>query len=388
MNLSFAASIFAASVEAPIPTPDPLGFPVPAVLIQALAYFTLTLHFLAVNFTLGSLLLLIWSGVRKGPGHGETGRFLGSGLPLGFSYLVTLGVPPLLFVQVLYGQMFYSSSVLIGAFWIMVVPLLITAYGLLYLHKMTRDKRPKPQLLYLLVALASMLFIGFIYVNNITLSFSPDRWIEMYAAHPGGGNLNTAEPTLWPRYLLFISPAFTVAGLALVLAGALLRRWRGDEQGAPMSALGLKSFVLGRVFTAGAAAALIATLPDAIREQVLSGGGETIHLAAGIGLAVVATIIGVLAARRGSVRLSVLAFVVMAVEVASFVVLRDRVRLDYLADHFALSDVPMNHQWGMFSIFAAALLVGLTFLIVMTYKVVTRAIEGAREDWEAKKVQG
>ena len=86
--------------------------------------------------------------------------------------------------------------------------------------------------------------------------------------------------------------------------------------------------------------------------------------------------------------LASLAFVVMAVEVASFVVLRDRVRLDYLADHFALSNVPMNAQWGMFSIFAAALLVGLTFLIVMTYKVVTRAIEGAREDWEAKKVQG
>ncbi len=385
MNLTVASAI---ASQVTIPTPDPLGYPVPAVLLQSLACFTLTLHFMAVGFTLGGLMLLAWARLRRRTGHDEAARFLGSALPLGFSYLVTLGIPPLLFVQVLYGQMFYSSSVLIGAFWIMVTPLLIIAYGLLHLHKMTRDRRPKPQLPYLLVALGSMLFIGFIYVNNITLSFSPDRWLEMYAAHPGGGNLNTAEPTLWPRYLLFVFPAFTVAGLALVLAGALMRRWRGKEHGAPVSAFGLKSFVLGRVFTAGSAAAMIATLPDAISERVLSGTGETIHLAAGLGLAAVATTIGFLAARRGSVRLSVLAFVVMAVEVASFVVLRDRVRLDYLVDHFALSDVPMNAQWEMFAIFAAALLVGLVFLIVLTCKVGTRAVEGARARWAAEAERG
>jgi hypothetical protein len=88
-------------------------------------------------------------------------RFLGSGLPLGFSYLVTFGVPPLLFVQVMYGQFFYSSSVLVGAFWICVIPLLITGYGATYLHKLMRDRRPRLQLAVAGVALACLLAIGF-----------------------------------------------------------------------------------------------------------------------------------------------------------------------------------------------------------------------------------
>lgn len=380
MNLSIAASLLSATTQAPIPTPDPLGFPLPAVLIQALAYFTLTLHFLAVNFTLGGLVLLVWTRIRKGPGHEETAGYLGSSLPLGFSYLVTLGVPPLLFVQVLYGQMFYSSSVVIGAFWILVVPLLITAYGLLYLHKLTRESRPRPQLLYLLVALGAMLFVGFIYVNNITLSVTPDAWIDLYAANPGGGNLNTAEPTLWPRYLLFMMPAFTVSGLGLILAGALRARWKGAGAGEGMRRLGVRSFLAGRVLTAGAGGLVIATLPGAISEKVLAGGGETIHLAAGVGMALVATALGFMAYRKSSPRLAVLAFVAMAVEIGSLVVLRDRVRLDYLADHFALADVPVNTQWGMFGIFVTALLVGLTFLIVMTCKVAGRAIEGGKRE--------
>ena len=99
-----------------------------------------------------------------------------AGLPLGFSYLVTFGIPPLLFVQVLYGQMFYSSSVLVGAFWIAVVPLLILAYAMVYSHKLTRRTRPRIQIWVLSIAALAMLSVGFIYVNNLTLSMTPERW--------------------------------------------------------------------------------------------------------------------------------------------------------------------------------------------------------------------
>ena len=113
----------------PMPSADPLGLPLPPELIQALAYLTLTLHFLAVDFTLGGLVLLIWARLRGRSGDSAITRFFRNGLPLGFSYLVTLGIPPLLFLQVLYGQLFYTSSVLIGAFWIMMVPTLILSYA-------------------------------------------------------------------------------------------------------------------------------------------------------------------------------------------------------------------------------------------------------------------
>jgi hypothetical protein len=45
----------------PLPAPDPLGFPAMPALIQALAYLTLTLHLLAMNFTVGGTALLLIS---------------------------------------------------------------------------------------------------------------------------------------------------------------------------------------------------------------------------------------------------------------------------------------------------------------------------------------
>ena len=109
----------------PQPPPDPLGYPAPLAIMFALAYLTLTLHFLAMNYTVGSGALLLWAKVRGKDEQQGIAKFLGSGMPLGVSYLVTLGIPPLLFVQVLYGQQFYSSSVVMGSLWILVIPVIL-----------------------------------------------------------------------------------------------------------------------------------------------------------------------------------------------------------------------------------------------------------------------
>jgi hypothetical protein len=42
------------------------------------------------------------------------------------------GVPPLLFAQVLYGRALYTSSVLIGVYWISIIGILMLTYWLLY----------------------------------------------------------------------------------------------------------------------------------------------------------------------------------------------------------------------------------------------------------------
>jgi len=47
-------------------------------------------------------------------------------LPVFVSFTVTLGVAALLFVQVIYGNLLYTSSILIGAAWLGVVPLVIS----------------------------------------------------------------------------------------------------------------------------------------------------------------------------------------------------------------------------------------------------------------------
>ena len=48
------------------------------------------------------------------------------------TFVINLGVPPLLFAQVLYGRALYTSSVLIGVYWISIVAILMLTYWLLY----------------------------------------------------------------------------------------------------------------------------------------------------------------------------------------------------------------------------------------------------------------
>ena len=54
-------------------------------------------------------------------------------LPVAIAATVTLGVAPLLFVQVLYGRLFFTSSILMAWFWLAIVPLVILAYYGAYL---------------------------------------------------------------------------------------------------------------------------------------------------------------------------------------------------------------------------------------------------------------
>ncbi|MCU0665077.1 MAG: hypothetical protein MUC50_22480 [Myxococcota bacterium] len=375
---SLAATLPALSV--PLPPPDPIGYPLPPLLLQGLSYLTLSLHLLAMSFTLGGLLLYLLSRARKGPGHEVLSRFYPVALPLGFSFLVTFGVPPLLFVQVLYGQMFYTSSVVIGAFWIAVIPLLITAYAALYAHKLTNDGRPILQWPMLLIAVSAMLTVGFIYVNNLTLSMEPGRWAALYHAHPAGDTLNSGEPTLLPRYLAFILPVLSVAGLALVILGSVRRAWGDEQSGKAIAAFGRNAHLVGRALALGAAAWLLSTLPQNVRETVIGGGLTTVVLYVAGGLVLVTTALTVAGSRQKSPLFPIAASVSMLLELFCLLIVRDHARLATLSPFFKLEDVPVNAQWGMTIAFALTLVLGLAFLVVITWKVGKTAAASARKN--------
>lgn len=361
----------------PIPPFDPLGLPLPAFLLQALAYLTFTLHMLAVQFTLGGAILLLATWVRaRRRGSADSAsqanaRFWGTGLPLGFSYLVTFGIPPLLFLQVMYGQFFYSSSVLVGAFWISVIPLLITGYGAAYWHKLTRDARPNMQTAIIALPLLVLLFIGFIYVNNLTLSMTPDRWLALYQAHRGGGTLNLGEPTLVPRYLMILAPALTVAGLAQVVRAAVLRGWGRKAAASASQRMGLRAMLIGVVVEALASLWMLSALPGSVRSAVTSGGVLSVLAALGVVLGLGAIVLAWRSGKRPGLALALVASGLQLGATAAMVVLRDFVRHAYLRPYFDLGRVEVQAQWGMFALFAAVLLIGVVFLSVTAKRTVS-----------------
>ena len=115
------------------PAVDPIPLPAPIWLLKLLHIVTLALHFVAVEMLLGGLLLaVLLSLFRSSPSSIVTARAIARRLTVVMTYVINLGVPPLLFAQVLYGRALYTSSVLIGLYWISIIGLLMLAYWLLY----------------------------------------------------------------------------------------------------------------------------------------------------------------------------------------------------------------------------------------------------------------
>lgn len=385
MNLALALAGLAVCVSAvagdvPLPSPDPLGYPLPPIWLQMVSYLTLTLHFLAMNLTIGSLAIYLWLRATGKRQNERLAQYLGSILPLGTSYLITFGVPPLLFVQVLYGQMFYSSSILIGFHWILVIPLVIFFYGVFYWQKLAKDPGRPGLVAFSFLAAVAMLGVGFFYVNNITLSFSPERWIDMYRNSPGGHNLNLEEPTLFARWLLILVPGLTVSGVAILFRGVMMLKWGCVEEGRHNQRLAMRVAIWGMVLEAAAGAWTLAMLPHEVRAYVTSGGWPTLLLGLGILLAAGGIWLIVLGSNRSSLAFPTLAALALFLALMPLVALRDLVRLEYLRPHFALVDIPVNLQWGMASLFGGFLLMGLGFLAVLHVLVVPKLVAARRAE--------
>ncbi len=142
------------------------------------------------------------------------------------TYVINLGVPPLLFTQVLYGRALYTSSILIGIWWLSVIVLLMAAYSLLYI--MIRwDEAGRTAGWVGIGALLVVLSIGMIYSTNMSLMLRPDQWLAMYRSNPMGRAFHTGDPTVMPRWLFVMVGSVGVSGIALLLVS--FEKRVGDE---------------------------------------------------------------------------------------------------------------------------------------------------------------
>ena len=187
-----------------IPLADPLPLPAPPALLWALLQLTFLLHLVAMNVVLGgTLLALHWRFSRREEGAPQRAAllaFFAKALPVAVAATVTFGVAPLLFVQVLYGRLFFTSSILMAWFWLAIVPLVILAYDGAYLLAFRGEALGRARGV---AGIVMLLFavVAFLQVSNATRSIRPDTFVDAYRASERGLNLNLGDPTFWPRYL-------------------------------------------------------------------------------------------------------------------------------------------------------------------------------------------
>ena len=351
-----------------IPTPDTL--PAPWWIFEALDLITFVVHILLVNLVVGGSLLVLYARVR-GRDPGGTDSLAGAvfkKIPVAIALGVNFGVAPLLFVQVLYGHLIYSSSVLMATYWILVVPLLILAYYGAYIYTRRHPLTGGLSVAALLLSVAVLLYIAFVFVNNMTLYLHPEKWTA-YFEERQGTLLNVGDPTLWPRFLHFLAAAVAVAGLF----SAFVWSRRRKEDAAVVSThvrSGLRVFAWGSAVQIAVGLWLLVSIPSDLRSLFMGGNGlYTGFFPIGMGLGIAAMASG-FAGKLKSTGILLLLTVVCMVLVRSFL------RTAYLGRFFQVESLKLVPQYGVMALFFAVFVVGMA---VVGYMVKTALAAEKRE---------
>jgi len=217
-----------------IPLADPLPQPAPVWILWGLLQLTFFCHLLAMNVVLGgALLALHWRASRRAADaehRAAVVRAFSKALPVAVAAAVTLGVAPLLFVQVLYGRLFLTSSILMAWWWLAVVPLVIVAYYGAYVLAFRGERAGSRATLIAAGVALAFSAVAFLYTSNVTRALRPDTFVDVDRHSRAGLSLNLGDPTFWPRYLHMLLGAVAVAALAAALFG-LLQRGRNPGLG-------------------------------------------------------------------------------------------------------------------------------------------------------------
>lgn len=336
-----------------IPATEPI--PVPPVWFEVLLVIGFAAHILFMNAAVGGAAVSLFSlGNARVKDHlYDTARKLPGVLAL----TINLGVVPLLFLQVVYGQFDYTSSVLMGWWWLAVVGALMTAYYGLYVYDFRFDRGALPKLS-LAVSLALALYVAFMFSNNMTLMLVPEQWTQYFTA-PSGEFLNLHDPTLWPRFAHFMAATLAVGGLF----HALLANRRGDDAGRD---LGLKWFMRMTYVNFAAGAWFLIMLPREIVLQFM-GGNPWATAALFLGIASAG---GSLWFASRKLVMPAAGHIVLAVLLMATA--RHFLRAAYLAPWFHPSELPVTNQYGPLALFIVSAVVG-AFAVVWMINLARRA---------------
>ncbi len=335
-----------------IPVPD--AIPVAWGWFHFFLLLTFFIHLLFMNMMLGSALIIFINEMITPAEPHPVCHELGSKLPSVIAFAVNFGVAPFLFLQVLYGQFIYSSSVLMAGWWLSVIPALILAYAGTYFHALNfttlNEKRTKVMGLAIFLLLA----ISFLFSNNMTLMLRPENW-QAYFEAPTGWILNLQEPTLLPRWLHFVNASLAVGGLFIATLGKF--NLAGTEK--KNIRLGFNWFSSATIVQVFIGIWFLFSLPIDIRHLFL---GESIFHTA---LLLAAATTALLAIASSLLRRYWLTITTTGCTVFLMIMMRDLVRRAFLSPYFSPSDLQVTPQYSPLIVFIISLLIGVAFIAYM-----------------------
>ena len=358
-----------------IPAYQPLPFPLPLWLMQTLLILGFFLHALPMNVMLGggfiSAFLFMASKGDKSSYAFRAARALATSLPLFISFAVTQGIVPLLFLQLVYGPAFYSSSILMAVPWLSVLAVIMISYYLSYIviyralkSKSSGSQAARSAIILLLMSIGFAI-VAYIFTNNMTLMLHPEKWLQMYQSSSKGMNINSSELSLWPRYLHFFVASLAVTGMTLGCFGLYMAK-KEEQFSSWMIKLGSRIFLAATVLQIPIGLWFLKTMPPEIAGQFLGGNSHaTAVFATSMGLMLLAISASSISASGGSRKAFVLGLVSNALLILAMIVNRHQLRTFHLNPFVKPELVTVSTQWDLLAVFlvsAVALIWYLTWL--------------------------
>ncbi|HPU34901.1 MAG TPA: hypothetical protein PK184_19585 [Phycisphaerae bacterium] len=392
-----------------VPGLDPIGLPGHPLIFAGLLLLTQLLHLLFMNFVLGGNLIAVGLNIAGLCGHANSAamaRVFYKMLPVAISMTITTGVAPLLFVQVLYGPYFYSSTVLMGFGWFSFFVAVLVGFYLVYwlLFKtgvspaltplsgqealQAGTARPVLRLVLSLLVTACLLWVGWVMANNHELSLRPTLW---RAPGQTGSRWYIPATATLPRYLHDVVGATAIAGLWLAAVGwwrTRRARTAGVSAGVTISesreSSSAEASVSSSLIRLGLAVALLATLAQigtgillllklhpAVRSSLLAFNSFTggVWMLSLLLIPVLFTLLAYASIRPRTFRWYALTVVVTLLLVVGMLFGREHVRLAHLglpeAGAFSLGRWDVYPQYVSLAVFAVLLVAGLATVALM-----------------------
>jgi len=329
--------------------------PAPAWVFIVLEQLLFLLHILLVNAVLGGAIIVLF---KRFSGNevaaAEQNLPVAKKLPVMVALAINLAIPPLLFLQVVYGHLFYSSSVLMAVYWIIIIPILILAYYGTYIHVGKFTKSPLFSKLALLTAIVLILYVGFMLVANNALMEQPDSWTA-YFENRGGTVLNLNAAFI-PRYLHFITASVAVGGLLFALV-YFFKKDMDNKDARIKSAL--KIFAIATAIQVVIGFWYLLSIPQDLIPQFM---GQNLAATIFLMLGILAGIGALVTAFLGKLRPTI---AMLLLTVISMIITRFNLRTMYLSDNFQVGSLELSPQYGILALFIVVLLAGLGAIYYM-----------------------
>ena len=328
--------------------PDYHFLSAPLWLVTLLHLLTLALHFFAMSLLLGTATITLWSSLRNRWGGASAVDFSRL-FPAATAATVTLGVAPLLFLQLVFPRQVYAASIVSGWFWLSIIAAVILAYYAFYRSSFSAQRTGLANHTMLALATCGLIYVSLVYSSVFSMAEQPTLIRSLYVKNQSGLVWNPALGGYALRWLHMVLGALTIGGFFVGFMG---------KDHPEVAATGKVAFMVGMAAAALAGIVYLISLGSVFKALMHSPA---------IWALTSATLLSLASLHFFSKNRFWISGTTLFLSVFGMVYVRHTVRLLKLAESFDPSSWRIAPQWSPFLLFLVCFLIMLAALAWMLW---------------------